>query len=61
MKASNIQRPRHIEILAVLGNGDIVMVLIKEKWYEGILNQDKLTCPLSWDKNNGTVDETERK
>lgn len=31
MKASNIQRPRHIEILAVLGNGDIVMVLIKEK------------------------------
>lgn len=42
MKANNIQRPRPIEILAVFLNGDIVMVLIKEKQYEGILNQDKL-------------------
>lgn len=61
MKASDIQKSSYIEILAVIGNGGIVMVHIEGKWYEGILNQDKLTCPLSWDKNNETVDETERK
>lgn len=63
MKASDIQRLSYIEILAVIGNGDILIVTVhlKGKWYEGILNQDKLTCPLSWEKNNETVDETERK